>query len=198
MHASVVPGFGDLAGLLAFVLRDPYLFISSSTVMTTGVVGLLGLLSLLSPRVARVRRLLVRSAATLTLVFVYFGIGSLALSAEILLRFHDAIPVETETQFVSGLGHLAVGAAGAFIAWRQATRGRPRWLLANAMALLYWTLQLLILDPPWLSFQGQAALMRTAAFAAIAALTLLTVVAARRPPRRDAEPLNDRARAATI
>src|SRR5439155_16174102 len=61
MHASVVPGFGDLAGLVSFVLRDPYLFISSSTVMTTGVVGLLGLFSLLSTRVPRVRRLLVRS-----------------------------------------------------------------------------------------------------------------------------------------
>jgi hypothetical protein len=183
MRPSVVPGFSDLAGLVAFVLRDPYLFISSSTVMTTAILAVLVFLSVLSLRVAPLSRALERPAAALALVFAYFGLGSLALSTEILVRFHAAIPVETETQFVSGLGHFAVGAAGALMAWRLAAGGRPRWLLANAIALLYWTLQIVILDPPWFSFQGQGESMRTAALATIAALTLATAIGARLSPR---------------
>jgi hypothetical protein len=183
MHPSVVPGLDDLAALVTFVLRDPYLFISSTTAMTTAIFAALALLSVASLRVARLRRLLECPAATLALVFAYFGIGSLVLSAEILIRFHAAIPVETETQFVSGLGHLAIGAAGAVIAWRVAAGGRPHWLLANAVALLYWALQILILDPPWFSFQGQGELVRTVALAAIAALALLTTLGARLSPR---------------
>ena len=179
MHQSVVPGFGDIAGLVGLLLRDPHLFISSSTVMTTGLVAGLALLWLASWRVETVRRALSRSGATLALIFAYFGIGSIALSTEILIRFHDVIPLETETQFVSGLGHLAVGAAGVLIACRLTVGGRPRWLLANAIALLYWALQLIILDPPWFSFQGQGALMRTAALAVIALLALATAIGAR-------------------
>jgi hypothetical protein len=178
VHGSVLPGFGDLAGLLVFLVHDPYLFISSSTVMTTTLVGGLAVLTLVSWRVPAVRRTLSRSGASLALVFAYFGLGSLALSTEILIRFHDAIPLETETQFVSGLGHLAVGATGAFIAWRLAAGRQPRWLLANAIALLYWALQLVILDPPWFAFQGQEQLVRTAAFALIATLAFGTAAVA--------------------
>src|SRR2546423_8636210 len=159
---------------MAFVIRDPYLFISSSTVMTTGIVAALAVISAVATRHEPTGRVLVRCAAPLALVFVYFGVGSLALSSEILVRFHAAIPFETETQFVSGLGHLVVGTAGALVAFRLAMRASPRWLLANAIALLYWTLQIALLDPPWFSFQGQGELMRTAAFATIAALTLAT------------------------
>jgi hypothetical protein len=184
MHPSAVPGFGDLAGLIAFVLRDPYLFISSSTVMTTTIFATLAVLRLLSLRVTRLNGVLQRPAAVLAFVFAYFGLGSLALSLEILVRFHAAIPVETETQFVSGLGHFAVGAAGALMAWRLAAGGRPRWLRANAIALLYWALQIVILDPPWFSFQGQGELVRTAALSTIAALTLATAIGARLSPRR--------------
>jgi hypothetical protein len=190
MHPSVVPGFEDLTRLLGFVVHHPYLFVSSSTVMTTGIVTALALLSILSTRMPVVRRVLVRSAPTLALMFAYFGLGSLALSAEILFRFHDAIPVETETQFVSGLGHLGIGALGALIAVRLASGARPRWLLANAIALLYWTLQIAVLDPPWFSFQGQGEVMRLAAFATIAALALATTVAGRvsTPSAAHAEP----------
>ena len=175
MHASLVPTASDLAGLVAYVLGNPYLFISSSTVMTTGLVVGAVAMSMV-PRTAPTLRL---AAPPLAVVLVYFGVGSMALATEILLRFHYTIPMETETQFVSGIGHLAVGAAGALMAWRLASRGRPRWLLANAIALLYWALQLVILDPPWFSFQGQGELMRTAAFATIAALTLATTLTAR-------------------
>jgi len=178
VRESVVPGFGDLAGLLVFLVHDPYLFISSSTVMTTALVAGLALLTLVSWRVPALRHALSRSGASLALVFAYFGLGSLALSTEILIRFHDAIPFETETQFVSGLGHLAIGATGAFIAGRLAAGRRPRWLLANAIALLYWALQLVILDPPWFAFQGQEQLVRTAAFALIATLAFGTAAVA--------------------
>jgi hypothetical protein len=179
MHHSVLPGFADLSGLLGFVVGHPYLFISSSTAMTTGIVASLAVLSLASLRVDPLRRALAGPAATLALVFAYFGVGSLALSVQILVRFHAAIPIETEIQFVSGLGHLAVGAAGALIALRLTTGERPRWLLANAIALLYWTVQIAVLDPPWFSFQGQGQLIRTLAFGVIAALTLATALAAR-------------------
>jgi hypothetical protein len=178
VHGSVLPGFGDLAGLLLFLVHDPYLFISSSTVMTATLVGGLAVLTLVSWRVPALRRALSRSGASLALVFAYFGLGSLALSTEILIRFHDAIPLETETQFISGLGHLAVGATGAFIAWRLAAGRQARWLLANAVALLYWALQLVILDPPWFAFQGQEGLVRTAAFALIATLAFGTAALA--------------------
>ena len=183
MHPSVVPGFGDLAGLAAFVLGDPYLFISSSTVMTTAIFAALVVLAVLSIRVTPLNGVLQRSAPVLALVFSYFGLGSLALSVEILVRFHAAIPVETEIQFVSGLGHFAIGAAGALMAWRLAADGRPRWLLANAIALLYWALQIVILDPPWFSFQGQGELVRTAALATIAAFAFVTSLRARLSPR---------------
>jgi hypothetical protein len=186
MHPAVVPGFGDLGAMLAFVIRQPYLFISSSTVITTTIVGVVAVLSLTSPRVPAVRRVLVRSAPTLALVFAYFGLGSLVLSAEILVRFHDSIPVETETQFLSGLGHLAIGAAGTLIAWRLAAGERPQWLLANAIALLYWALQIVVLDPPWFSFQGQGDAVRIAALGTIAALTLGTLVVARASSRETA------------
>jgi hypothetical protein len=150
MHASVVPGFGDLAGLVTFVFRDPHLFVSSSTVMTTGIIAVLALLSLPPLRVAPVHRLLVRSAAPLALVFAYFGLGSLALSLD-----PRSIPR------------------------RHPERDRDSVLLADAIALLYWALQIVILDPPWFSFQGQAQLMRTAAFAAIVGVAFATAVAGR-------------------
>jgi hypothetical protein len=70
------------------------------------------------------------------------------------------------------------------MAWRLAAGGRPRWLRANAIALLYWALQIVILDPPWFSFQGQGELVRTAALSTIAALTLATAIGARLSPRR--------------
>src|SRR5439155_3389781 len=102
MHASLVPTASDLAGLLAYVLGNPYLFISSSTVMTTGLVA--GALALtMVPRSAPALRI---AAPPLALVLVYFGIGSMTLASEILFRFHDVLPDATETQFASGVGHL--------------------------------------------------------------------------------------------
>ena len=102
MHASLVPTANDLAGLLAYVLGNPYLFISSSTVMTTGLV--LGAVAVsMVPRSAPVMRV---AGPPLAMLLVYFGVGSIVLATEILVRFHDSIPDATETQFVSGVGHL--------------------------------------------------------------------------------------------
>src|SRR5256885_15130187 len=108
MHASLVPTANDLAGLLAYVLGNPYLFISSSTVMTTGLV--LGAVAVsMVPRSAPVMRVV---APPLAMLLVYFGVGSLILATEILVRFHASIPDATETQFASGVGHFLEAAAG--------------------------------------------------------------------------------------
>jgi hypothetical protein len=185
MHAAIVPGVGDLTSLLGYVLRDPYLFISSSTVMTSALVTALALLAAAAIRLRVARGALARLAGPLVLVFAYFGLGSLVLSLEILVRFHAELPFETETQLVSGVGHLVLGAIGALIALPFA-RGHTDWLLAHAVALLYWTLQVLVLDPPWFAFQGQHELIRLAALATLAAGTLLTAVAAAARPYRGA------------
>src|SRR2546428_7611706 len=107
MHASLVPTANDLAGLLAYVLGNPYLFISSSTVMTTGLV--IGAVAVsMIPRSAPVMRVV---APPLAMLLVYFGVGSLVLATEILVRFHASIPDATATQFASGVGHLLEAAA---------------------------------------------------------------------------------------
>src|SRR5438132_10777673 len=107
MHASLVPTANDLAGLLAYVLGNPYLFISSSTVMTTGL--LVGAVAVsMVPRSAPVMRVV---APPLAMVLVYFGVGSLILATEILVRFHASIPDATETQFASDVGHFLVATA---------------------------------------------------------------------------------------
>lgn len=185
MHATIVPGIGDLASLLGYVLRDPYLFISSSTVMTSALVAALALLAAVALRLPAAREALARLAGPLVVVFAYFGLGSLVLSLEIFVRFHATLPFETETQLVSGIGHLVLGATGAAIAYPFA-RERTDWLLAHAVALLYWTLQILVLDPPWFAFQGQHELIRLAALATLAVATMVTAIAGRARPYRDA------------
>src|SRR6267378_4183177 len=108
MPASLVPSPNDLASLLAYILSNPYLFISSSTVMTTGLV--LGAVAVsIVPRSAPVMRVV---APPLAMLLVYFGLGSLLLATEILVRFHDTIPNETETHFASPAGHLLAATVG--------------------------------------------------------------------------------------
>src|SRR5256885_8732955 len=107
MHASLVPTANDLAGLLAYVLGNPYLFISSSTVMTTGLV--LGAVAVsMVPRSAPVMRVV---APPLAMLLVYFGVGSMIPATEILVRFHDSIPDATEKQIASRIRHLLEPAA---------------------------------------------------------------------------------------
>ena len=169
MSHSFVPSITDLQSLLFYVMNDPYLFVSSSTVMTTGLVALtmtLGVAVTTSRLVpwfdpfGAFRRVLRWLAPKLALVLAYFGLGSMALATEILVRFHSDIPYETETQFRSGLGHLAVAVAGIAVLL-PLLRGvsRREWISSNFYALAYWALQVAVLTPPWFAFQGQLELV---------------------------------------
>ena len=152
MHASAVPTIDDIGGLLAYIVSNPYLFIGSTTVMTSGLLLGAVLVSVLPQRTHVLRRI----APTLALILTYFGLGSIALSTEILLRFHDTIPNETEIQFVSGLGHFFEAAIGiALLAMYLRGHSRTTWLWAHTLALAYWTFQVGVLTPPWFAFQGQ-------------------------------------------
>lgn len=168
MHASAFPSIGDIGGLFAYVFGNPHLFISSTTVMTTGLLLGAALVSVLPRRT----QVLWRGAPTLAVILTYFGLGSIVLSTEILIRFHYVIPHETEVQFVSGLGHLMEAAIGIALLLPY-LRGRTRsdWLWAHTVALAYWTFQVAVLTPPWFAFQGQ----RDAVLHVV--LTMLTVAA---------------------
>jgi len=104
MHASLVPTANDLASLVAYVLGNPYLFISSSTVMTTGLV--LGAVAVsMVPRTGPVMRTV---APPLAMVLLYFGVGSLVLATEILVRFRrdgDAIRLRGRPPARGGCRH---------------------------------------------------------------------------------------------
>lgn len=181
MHASLVPTANDLAGLLAYVLGNPYLFISSSTVMTTGLI--LGAVAVsMVPRSAPVMRVV---APPLAMLLVYFGVGSIVLATEILLRFHDAIPDATETQFASGVAHFLEAAAGiAVLTPHLRARSQLTWIAANALAVGYWAAHVLVLTPPWFAFQGQLEVIRVAALGALAAGALVSAFLWREAPRR--------------
>jgi len=181
MHASLLPTANDLAGLFSYVLGNPYLFISSSTVMTTGLV--LGAVAVsMVPRSAPVMRIV---APPLAMLLVYFGAGSIVLATEILVRFHDSIPDPTETQFASGLGHLLEAAAGiAVLTPHLRARSRMTWVVANALAVGYWAVHVIVLTPPWFAFQGQLEVVRAAALGALAVGALVSAFLWRAAPRR--------------
>ena len=181
MHASLVPTASDLAGLVGYVLGNPYLFISSSTVMTTGLV--LGAVAVsMVPRGAPVMRIV---APPLAMLLLYFGLGSLVLSTEILVRFHDTIPDPTETQFASGIGHLLEAAAGiAVLSPHLRSRSRRTWIVGNALAVAYWSAQVVVLTPPWFAFQGQLEVIRAVALGTLAAGALVSAVLWRAAPPR--------------
>lgn len=152
MHVSAFPSIDDIGGLFAYVFGNPHLFISSTTVMTTGLLVGAVLVSVLPRRTHMLRR----GAPTLAVILTYFGLGSIVLSTEILIRFHETIPHETEIQFVSGLGHLVEAAIGiAMLVPYLRGRTRADWLWAHTLALAYWTFQVAVLTPPWFAFQGQ-------------------------------------------
>jgi hypothetical protein len=180
MHASLVPSATDLAGLLGYVFGNPFLFISSSTVMTTALV--LGAVAVsFVPRGAPALRLV---APTLAMVLAYLGLGSMVLATEILVRFHAAIPDATETQFASGIGHFLEAAAGvAILSPHLRRRSRRAWVIANAVAVSYWTAQVLILTPPWFAFQGQLDVVRVIALGTLAAGGLVSFLLWRVSPR---------------
>ncbi|HET8568905.1 MAG TPA: hypothetical protein VFM93_07965 [Candidatus Limnocylindria bacterium] len=179
MRTSVIPGFADVADALAYIVANPYLFVSSSTVMTSGLIALTLLLRVAALRSARAARLQAVIATPMVLVLAYFGIGSMALASFLYVRLHSSIPLETEIQMVSGIGHFAVAVAGVALLAGPALRARG-WLVANLVAAAYWILQIAVVRPPWLEFQAHGPITRTIAFAALGASALLTCVALRR------------------
>src|SRR6266550_9031645 len=181
MHASLVPSATDLAGLLGYVFGNPFLFISSSTVMTTALV--LGAVAVsFVPRGAPALR---RVAPTLAMVLAYFGFGSMVLATEILVRFHASIPDATETQFASGIGHFLEAAAGvAILSPHLRRRSRVAWIVANVVAVGCWIAHVIVLTPPWFAFQGQLEVIRAAALGALAAGALVSAFLWRTAPRR--------------
>ncbi len=164
-YASVIPSIGDIGGLVTYLWFNPYLFISSSTVMTSGI--LIGAVAVgLLPMRARPLRWI---APTLAVVLAYFGVGSFTLSLEILLRFHSTIPYETEIQFVSGIGHLVEALVGiAVLVPNLRCRTRLEWMWAHTIALSYWAFQVTVLTPPWFSFQGQRQIATMSAYLLLA------------------------------
>ncbi|MGH2470873.1 MAG: hypothetical protein ACRDG6_00505 [Candidatus Limnocylindria bacterium] len=185
MHASLLPTASDLAGLISYVLGNPFLFISSSTVMTTGLV--LGAVAVsMVPRSAPVMRVV---GPPLAMLLVYFGVGSIVLATEILVRFHDTIPEATETQFASGIGHLLEAAAGiALLSPHLRRRSRRTWIVANAAAVAYWAAHVTVLTPPWFAFQGQLEVVRAAALGALAAGALVSALLWRTVQRQAVPP----------
>ena len=124
-------------------------------------------------------------APPLAMLLVYFGVGSLILATEILVRFHASIPDATETQFASGVGHFLEAAAGiAVLSPHLRARSRLAWIVANAAAVLYWTAHVIVLTPPWFAFQGQLEVIRAAALGALAAGALVSAFLWRTAPRR--------------
>src|SRR2546430_13217631 len=101
MHASLVPTPSDLAGLLAYVLSNPYLFISSSTVMTTGLVA--GAFALtIFPRTAPALRL---AGPPLSLPPLYFSVRRMAPAAAAPVPFPDMPPGAPATHLPYRVGH---------------------------------------------------------------------------------------------
>jgi hypothetical protein len=181
VHASALPTIDDIGGLFAYVIGNPHLFISSTTVMTTGLLLGAALVSVLPRRT----HLLSPVAPTLAVILTYFGLGSLFLSTEILIRFHSTIPHETEVQFVSGIGHFieaAIGIALLVPYLRGQTQGA--WLWGHTLALGYWTFQVAVLTPPWFAFQGQREVVLFVVLVMLSLAATLNVLAWRIASRR--------------
>ena len=155
--------------------------LTSATVMKTGMV--IGAVAVsMVPRGAPVMRIV---APPLAMLLLYFGLGSLVLSTEILVRFHDTIPDPTETQFASWIGHLLEAAAGiAVLSPHLRSRSRRTWIVGNALAVAYWSAQVVVLTPPWFAFQGQLEVIRAVALGTLAAGALVSAVLWRAAPPR--------------
>lgn len=160
----MLPAVTDLAGLAGYVLSNPYLFISSSTVMTTGLILAAALVGGLAFLTGRGRSVLHQAGPSLAVLLAYFGVGSLALSLQIYLRFNGDIPGPVGIQLQSGLAHFAEALLGlALLAAYLRGRTRREWLTAHFVALSYWLAHVVVLTPPWFEFQGQRELILGAA-----------------------------------
>lgn len=166
---SALPSVNDLLDLVAYAIANPVAFVTRGTVMTTSLLIAAVVVSVLPRR----STLLHRTAPSLALVLFYFGLGSILLAVEIILRFHGAFPHETEVQLVSGITHLALAVVGVAVLWPH-LRDHPRieWLWAHTIALAYWAFHVTVLTPEWFTFKGQRDIAR------VGALLMLSVAAA--------------------
>lgn len=181
-----MPAVADLADLLGYVLSNPYLFISSSTVMTTGLILAAASVGTVALATGRCRGLLHSAAPSLALLLAYFGLGSLLLSIQIFVRFHADIPVPVEIQLKSGLGHFAEALLGiALLSGYLRSRPGRDWVAGNIVALTYWLGHVVVLTPPWFEFQGQRDIILGAAIVILGTGLLVTAVVAARiaPPQ---------------
>lgn len=174
MHQATLPSLRDLGSLLYYVAGNPDLFIRQSTVMTSAI-GILAATLTYTWRPRFLTRFLEVVAPTLVLVLGVFSLGALALSLEIWFRFHDSIPYESGVQLISGVEHFLVGAI-LIVALRPWIRnvGARDWVKARAVAGLYWTFQVAVLEPEWFSFQGQRTLILGLFWLAIVGHLILT------------------------
>jgi hypothetical protein len=189
------PGFGEVVSLLGYILSHPHLFIGSTTVMTTGLVIGVGLTAAFAAVgapasatfAAMAGRVLFWLAPKLALALAWFGVGSMILATEILLRFHHLFPEGTEMQFRSGLGHLVVAAIGILLLRsRLVGRSRSEWVEAHFWALTYMSVHVVLLTPPWFDFMFQGELVRTVANSGLALALAVNVYfwrSARRSPK---------------
>lgn len=162
---SLLPSFIDLFGMFGYVFGNPYLFIGSSTVITSTLISLVLLIRLLVPlclkfgsvtRAASLSNLLLRVAPTMGFLLFYFGSVSMLLSLEIFWRFHTLIPEETETQLRSGAGHILLAGLGILLLLPYLRRRSVRtYLVGNILALSYWSVNVQLITPPWFHFQDQ-------------------------------------------
>jgi len=160
VHLSLYfPSLSDWGGMFVYVLGNPDLFIRQSTVMT-GAIGLLAATLTYSWRPRFLTRFLEAVTPTLIVILVIFSLGSLALSIEIWLRFHDSLPYECGVQLVSGAGHFVLGTVLIRALWPWVGRvSRRSWIKARLAGGVYWSLQVSLIEPEWFSFQGQRALI---------------------------------------
>lgn len=170
----MLPAVTDLAGLAGYVLTNPYLFISSSTVMTTGLILMAAMVGSVAMVTGRGRSFLQQAGPSLAVLLAYFGIGSLALSLQIFVRFHGDIPVPVEIQLKSGIAHFAEALLGlALLAGYLRGRTRREWLTAHFVALSYWLAHVVVLTPPWFEFQGQRELILGAALVGLGTMIVI-------------------------
>lgn len=179
---TLIPTPQELLSLASYLISNPDLFINTTTVITSAIVAVTILLRVVLAFARVIGIVLDRTlqviAPTVALVMMYFGLGAMALSTYILIRFHWAIPQTTEEQFRSGLGHLVIGVIGvlALLPWLR-RRSLREWLLSNLIALAYWTYQVVVLTPPWFSFQNQRAFVLLAVGVLLGASATGTILA---------------------
>ncbi len=190
---DVFPTLEDMQAIITYAFAHPYSFITRPTVMTLSL-----LIAMVGVGVVRRRSpFLHRIAPSVSVILIYFGIGSLAVATQFLLRYHDAYTHWTEVQLVSGFTHL-IGASAGVVLLHGHLRGRTRaeWMRANTVALAYWAGYLALVMPEWFTFDDQGEVIRAVTLGILAVIAAITALVLRRGAGRTAgsAPYDRRAR----